>query len=33
MRGIKKVAGMTQRYCEKDGYGMRVQGGLQSCKG
>lgn len=26
MRGIKKVAGMTQRYCEKDGYGMRVQG-------
>ena len=26
MKGIKKVAGMTQRYCEKDGYGMRVQG-------
>lgn len=22
MKGIKKVAGMTQRYCEKDGYGM-----------
>lgn len=26
MKGIKKVAGMTQRYCGKDGYGMRVQG-------
>lgn len=26
MRGIKKVAGLTQRYCDKDGYGLQVQG-------
>lgn len=32
MKGIKKVAGMTQRYCEKDGYGMRVQGVYNSAK-
>lgn len=26
MKGIKKVAGMTQHYCDKDGYGLCVQG-------
>ena len=26
MKGIKKVAGLTQHYCSKDGYGIKVQG-------
>lgn len=26
MRGVKKVAGLTQHYCNKDGYGVKIQG-------
>lgn len=26
MKGIKKVAGLTQHYCKKDGYGIKIQG-------
>lgn len=26
MKGIKEVAGLTQHYCNKDGYGIKIQG-------